>query len=242
MTTSYPTTIWDGESETRESPSAVVHSPDATDWARIVEELRATQTRIDDNSNGVCDCCEFSIGTHEVLAGLTTNEKGDAAVHKTEFVLDEVEMVTTDGTTPTTDGAWGNVKLYTFPVGHIQILSTSVNFKKDSLEAGDGGIADDADFEIAIGNVAAIQAGQFNLQATEYNLCGAAIDVDLVAGKNDPKVKVVYGTPSVIDGSAGAKVVYLNLRTLGNDDHGVLPDILTMTGKIIINWSYVCEG
>jgi len=240
--TDFPTGTWDGASETREVPSDVIRSPDAADWARIVDELIATQGFVNDNHNGICYCCVHSIGVHEALTGLTTTEVGNGAIHKTIFDLDDVEMITTDGTTPSSDGAWGNVKLYTFPIGHIQILSASIDFKKNKLVAGDGGISDTADFEIAIGDLAAIQVGQFGLQATEYNLSGAVIDINLIGGKNDTKVSVINGTPFVIDGSAGAKAVYLNLRTLGNDDHSTVADILSMTGEIIINWSYVCAG
>lgn len=242
MPTSYPETIWCGGTEVRICPSDVVKAPDATDWSRVVAEVIAMQSHIDATNSGYCCTACHSIGVHEALDGLETVERGDAAVHKTVFELTDVEMVTTDGTTPATDGAWGSTKLYTFPIGHIQILSTSINFKNKKLVAGDGGLSDTADFEIAIGNVAAAQAGQFDLQATEYNLSSAPIDVNLTSGTSDSKESDVNGTPFVIDGSAGAKAVYLNMRTLGNDDHTVVADILTITGEIIINWSYVCEG
>lgn len=237
---SYPNNVWDGDSKSRDSDDAPRKSPDWRDWNRMVEEVAATQNRIDSNNAGVDDDAIDSVGAIASLAGLTVVEKGNAALHKTVLTFDEVEIATVDGTTPATDGAWFTQNLYTFPVGHINVVRAHAQFPLGKLEAetgGGAGLSDTSDFELGIGTVASANASSFGLgDGTQENVI-AALDCNLTSGTSDAIEKGVQATSAVYDGTGGAIVARLNMRTLDDADHGTAADALIVSGTVTILWS-----
>lgn len=237
---SYPTSIWDGDSGNRDSDNAPFKAPDARDWIRMISELAATQTRIDGNSGGTDDDTLDSVGALTSLTGLSVVEKGDGGVHKTIITFDDVSIATVDGSTPATDGAWFTQPLYTFPVGHIAVLGSHAQFPLGELEAGTGGgtgLSDTADFEIGVGTVASANASSFGLgDGTQENIV-TALDVDLTSGTSDAIEAAAQATAAVYDGTGGAIVARLNMRTLDDADHGTVADTLIVSGTVTLLWT-----
>ena len=180
-----------------------------------------------------------SVGVVNPLAGLTVTELGDGAVHKTIITLDEVAMPVVDGTTPANDGAWGTLKLYTFPAGHIQILGGHQVFPIGGLVASSAGsgLTPTANFEIGVGTAAAANASSFGLNdGTEENIVAHAT-VALTASKTTAILSGVQGTAAVYDGSSTAALAYLNMRTSADGDSGTADSTLTCSGTVTIVWT-----
>ncbi len=240
MAPSYPSSIWTGASDNRTANQR--KAPDWRDWNRMISELAAAQTRVDANNAGRDGTVRDAPGTVTTKTGLTVVEKGNGAIHKTVFTFDEMEMVSTDGTDAPNDAAWGTQALYTFPIGHISFLGSHIQFPLGSLEAvtgGGGGFSDTADFGIGVGTVAIAQAAGFGLAGTEEDIC-AEMDVDLTSKTSDAIESVATGTVVVFDGTAGAKTLNLNFGTLGDGSHGIVADVLKVSGILTILWS--CLG
>jgi len=237
----FPTSIWDGDSGLRDSDDGNQSEPDWQDWTRAVAEIAAMQTRVNNNAAGVDDDTIDTVGVLETVTGLTAVEKGDGAIHKTILTLDEVEVVTNDGATPATDGAWGTTKLYTFPEGQIVILGGHQTYLIAALAStvgGGTGLSDTADFGIGVGTVAAAQSTEWGLSTTEENICAEA-DVDLTGGTSDAAESSVNAALVPADGSTAALSVNLNIRGLGDDDHGVIADVLKVSGTITVVWTVI---
>lgn len=239
MTASYPDAVWNGDTDNRDMTLAQRKSPDWRDWKRLVEELAATQTKIDSNNVGTDATTIHSVGAVTSKTGLTVVEKGNGAVHKTVLTLDEVELTSTDGTDAPNDAAWATQTLYTFPVGHVNILGAHAVFPLAGIEAvtgGGGGFSDTADFGIGVGTVAIAQAVGFGLAGTEEDVV-AEMDVDLTSKTSDAIESAANGTAATHDGSASAIDIHLNVGTLDDADHGVAADTLKVSGTITIVWS-----
>ncbi len=234
----FPTSVWDGDSGSRDSDNAIQASPTREDYIRAVEEIAALQTRVYNNERGADDDTVDTIGTLATVSGLTAVEKGDAALHKTVFTLVEVEIATVDGVDPTTDGAWGTTLLYTFPEGHIVIEGGHQTYITAALE-GSGGIDASADLGVGVGTVAAANSTEWGLSTTEENIA-AEVDVDLTTSTSDAAESSVNAAVVAADGSASALAVYLNVRGLGDDDHDPgVGGVLKVSGTITVVWSII---
>ncbi|MEE9548674.1 MAG: hypothetical protein V3V68_04900 [Nitrosomonadaceae bacterium] len=239
MAASFPTTVWNGDTDNREMALAQRKSPDWRDWTRLVEEVAASQTKIDSNNVGTDAVAIHTVGAVESKTGLTVVEKGDGAVHKTIFTLDEVELATTDGSDAPNDAAWATQVLYTFPAGHINIIGAHAVFPLGGLEAvtgGGGGLSDTADFGIGVGTVAIAQAVGFGLAGTEEDVV-AEMDCDLTSKTSDAIESAANGTAATHDGSASAIDIHLNVGTLDDADHGASADVLKVSGTITVVWT-----
>jgi len=232
----YPTTVWDGTSDNRTIDQR--KSPDYRDWNRMSDELIAAQTRVDTNfairSTGLS-----AVGTVTTKDGLTVVEKGDGAIHKTILTMTEMSLISTDGTTPLNDGAWGAQKLYTFPDGHINQLSYHIQFPLAGIAAvtgGGEGFADAANIEVGVGLAAAAQATQFDLEDADETVLGP-LDIDLTSKTSNAIETKNHATPVVKDGHGGGVAYYLNFRTRADGDHGTSADVLLFTGVFTIIWS-----
>jgi hypothetical protein len=181
-----------------------------------------------------------SVGVVNPLAvGATVTELGDGAVHKTIITLDEVAMPVVDGTTPATDGAWGKMLLYTFPVGHIKVLGGHQVFPVGGLVASSAGsgLTSTSDFEIGVGTVAASNQSSFDLNnGTEENIVPHAT-VALTASKTTAVLSAVGSTDATYDGSTTAVIANLNMRTAADTDSGTAASTLTCSGTITIVWT-----
>ncbi len=239
MVASYPSSVWNGDTDNRDMSLAQQKAPDHRDWIRLVEEMAATQTKIDSNNVGTDATAIDSVGVVATKTGLTVVEKGNGAVHKTVFTLDEVELATTDGTTPGTDAAWATQMLYTFPVGHVNILGAHMVFPLAGLEAvtgGGAGLSDTADFGIGVGSVAIAQAVGFGLVGTEEDICTEQTAA-LTAKTSDAIESFANGTAATYDGSTSAIDIHLNIGTYDDGDHGASADVMKVSGTITVVWS-----
>jgi hypothetical protein len=236
---SFPTSVWDGDSGNRDSNDGTQRAPDWRDWDRMLAEVQAMQN----GQLGVDNDSVHTKGTLETVTGLTAVEKGNGAVHKTVLSLAAVQVTSTDGTTPATDGAWGTKKLYTFPAGHIKILGAHMVCPLGGIEAvtgGGTGFSDTADLELGVGSVASAQETVFGLgNGTQEDII-AALDVDLTSKTSDAIESGANGTDATYDGSTTPSTLNLNFRTLGDDDHGTTADVLKISGTLTILWS--CLG
>ncbi len=208
----------------------------------LQKQINDINTEIGELATGVTadDVIIHSVGTVNPLAvGATVTELGDGAVHKTIITLDEVAMPVVDGTSPTTDGAWGTLKLYTFPAGHIQILGGHQVFPIGGLVASSAGsgLTSTADFEIGVGTAAAANASAFDLNnGTEENIVPHST-VALTTSANADIESAAQGTAAVYDGSSTATLAYLNMRTSADGDSGTAASTLTCSGTVTIVWT-----
>ena len=237
MSASYPGSVWDGDSNTRDSDNAPRRSPDWQDWSRLVAEVAAVQNS---NQGYDPDNALNSRGTLASVTGLTVVERGNAAVHKTILTLDEVDVTMTDGTTPATDAMFGTKALYTFPAGHIVILGAHEVFPLAGLEATTGGgtgLSDTADLEVGVGTTARANGTNFALQTAEDNIVPGQTGVDLTAGTSDAIESNQLAAALFFDGSASAAVANLNAVTLDDADAGTTADVLKVSGTITLLWT-----
>ena len=239
---SFPTSVWDGDSVDVDSDSGNQSSPSGASFGRVRAEVEAVQTRIYNNERGVDDDTIDSVGVVETVSGLTVVEKGDGSIHKTILTLVDVEVASADGSTHASDGAWGTKKLYTFPEGQIVILGAHQKYPLGKLEAvtgGGSGFSSTADFEIGVGSAVAANAGSFDLDGgTEEDICAAAV-VALTSKTSDNIESSVNGGLLPLDGSGGAITANLNFRTVNDADHGIIADVLKVSGTIGIVWTII---
>jgi len=175
-------------------------------------------------------------GTLESVAGLTVEEQGNGAFHKTILTLNEVAMASTDAGA---NGAQTTLKLYTFPEGHLIILGGHQVYPLGKIAATTGGCTgylDTANLGIGVGSDEA-NAG-VGLAGAEENICAEA-DVDLTAKTSDAIESSVNAAIIPLDGSAAAIAAWLNTSTLADGDHGAVADTLTVSGTITILWALV---
>jgi len=238
--TTYPAAIWDGDTNDHDSDSGILRAPNQRDWARLVNEVAATQRSLGGYDP---DRALDTYGTLATVTGLTVKEYGNGAVHKTIMTLDEVEVSTLDGTTPATHAAWGTKALYTFPAGHVIIIGGHQVYPVGGLEAttgGGAGIKDTAELEIGVGSVARGDANDFDLHTitTNDDIVPLVVAAALSGGASAAIESSPAAASSFIDGSASAVVARLNVISATDDtDHGPLPDVLKVSGTITIIWT-----
>jgi hypothetical protein len=203
------------------------------------QDLRNVAEKVDEKFAGtVAQNTTYSVGTDPEISGLTITELGDGAVHKTIFDFDEMEMTVTDGTTPATDGAWGTLKLYTFPKGYVQIIGSYMHFPEGGIVASSegSGLVATADFEIGVGTEASANHSSFVLGATEDDIV-SDINIDLDDSKSDAAAASGVVDPFAKDGTSTAGTINLNVRTEQNDDSGTDDSTLTISGRLVVTWS-----
>ena len=217
--------VWDGSSDRRDVGSQ--RGPDRVDWDEMLTQVQLTQRGF----NGVDPTTLQSVGAVASVTGLTVEEFGDGALHKTVLTLDTVELDTTDGTDPNNDGAWAALQLYTFPTGTKFCNYSDFTFAVAENNAGADGLTATADFDIGVGSVAVAQAAAFSLTGTlsDYGDYTAAL-----SGSADT-CQVERSTALTLTSTA----LILNLRTVDNADHGVAAGLLEVSGTITILWTMV---
>lgn len=236
MTASYPDAVWDGDSGNRNSDHGTQRSPDHRDWHRMIEEIIAIQKS---NLGHDTENAAHSVGILENVAGLTVVERGNAAMHKTIFTLDEVQVTMTDGTTPSTDAMWGTKKLYTFPTGYLVIYGGHQVYPLGGIEAmvgGGAGLSDTADLEIGAGLEARSNLSNFILSGIHRQISMGQNGVDLVDKKSDALESSFLSNHKYLS-SLTTSIASLNIITRDDDDAGPSPDTLKISGTITCIWS-----
>lgn len=174
-------------------------------------------------------------GVLPVVSGLTVVEKGDAAFHKTILTLDEVVVDMTDGSTPGTDAMWGTKLLYSFPAGKTAVLGAHQIYPAAGFVAGAGGIADDANFEVGVGQGARENDSNFVLASVEDDIIPGQNAVTLASGVSDgPEASQLNASKHL---ASDANVMNLNIITRDDADAGTAADTLTVSGVITIIWA-----
>ena len=213
--TSFPSSVWDGDSSSRDSNEGKQSSPDYRDWTRIVAEVSAMQQHILGHDHD-------RIGNVSIYTGLTVDESGNAALHKSRFVFDNVIIIITDAGAA---GAHGKVKLYTFTDDHAEIFSSHLNL---NLKAGLGGIANNAVLDIGVGSSEVSTANEI-LSLTEQDIL-PKIDVTLTGGTK----QVMSGNVTPVDFDDKDEV-FLNVAV--ENASCSANDTLTVSGTFTIVWS-----
>ena len=212
---SFPNSVWDGDSSSRNSDDGKQSAPDYRDWARLIAELAAVQRHIIGHDHD-------SIGDVNIYSGLIVDEAGNAALHKSRFTFDDVEIIITDAGAA---GAHGKVKLYTFTDGHADILSTYLEL---NLAAGSGGIANNAALDIGVGTSEVSVANEI-LSSDEQNIL-PKIDVTLTGGTK--LVEEGSVTPVDLDGETE---IFLNVAIEAASCSA--NDTLTVSGTFTLIWN-----
>ena len=213
--TSFPNSVWDGDSSSRNSDEGKQSAPDYRDWTRMLEELAAVQKHIRGHDHD-------RIGTVTIYPGLTVDEAGNVALHKSRFEFDNVEIIITDAGIA---GAHGKVKLYTFTDGHSDIFSAHLTL---SLAAGSGGICNSAVLDIGVGT-SEVSVANDVLSSTEQNIL-PKIDVTLTGGTKS----IESGSSTFVD-LDGETEIFLNVAIEAASCNA--NDTLTVSGTFILVWN-----
>lgn len=213
---SFPNSVWDGDSDSRDSNDGINASPTWQDWLRILQEIQAMQTKtLNDEEEG--------IGVINIYPGLAGTEAGTSALRRTAFAFNNMAMVITD---TGVNGAHGSIKLYTFPDEHMNIFAGSL---VGNMTAGAGGIANNAVLDIAIGKITT-GLGNDVLSGDEQNIT-TKDDLTLVAGAKPFDVSSVV--PVEMHGSTE---IFLNVAIEAASVSA--NDILTISGSAAITWNH----
>ncbi len=213
--TSFPNSVWDGDSGNRDSNEGMRSACDHRDWTRMIAEVSAMQQHILGHEHD-------RIGSVNIYSGLTVDESGDAALHKSRFVLDNVEITITDAGAA---GAHGKVKLYTFTDGHADIYTARLIL---SLIAGVGGISNSAVLDIGVGT-SEVSVANDTLATTEQNIL-PKIDVTLTGGTKT----IESGSTTYVD-LDGETEIFLNVAI--EDASCSANDTLIISGTFTLVWS-----
>lgn len=179
--------------------------------------------------DAVSDC-----GVLPVVSGLTIIEKGNAAFHKTILTLIDIVVNMTDGSTPATDAMWGTQPLYTFPTGKIAVLGAHQIYQTGGFVAGAGGIANDANFEVGVGQSARGNESNFILGSGHDKIIPGQNAVTLAGGVSDGP-EASQGAENHFTGSS----LIANLNIITRDDGDASSaDTLTVSGIITIIWAH----
>lgn len=222
MTISYPTAVWDGDSETRDSDTGKRAAPDWHDWERIISEVAAAQTEL---GVGAAVVPGAAAGTGVVAA------EDRKAVNRTILTITDLTVAAIDEAGVT---AYLSQKIYDFPEGAVLILGATVNL---AITKSSAGVNADWDGDIGLGSVAANNDAT-PLATTEQNIVPNTATPQAVAGVvASAHAQSTATENAVIDGTATAVDVYLNLLIDDADqDVTTTPCNMIFNGTITLTW------
>lgn len=212
-TAAYPTSIWDGDSGSRDSDKAIFAAPDAKDWMRLINEVRAIQNQLGIGADADAVAAIGTVGTG------VTEVSDRAGIQRTVLTLTNVPITITDGTTK----EFGSALLHTFPTGAIKVLGVTINLT--AISAEDFDIAGAGDY--ALGSVAATDqalTGTDVTWSTDAASCTVSTTVSDLHDQGE--------TVALFDGTTSAPV-YLNFAMDAGEGAGVI----TVNGTITILWT-----
>lgn len=222
LTPSFPNAEWDGTTGNKWRTTRHQDvDPSHEDWDRISAEMIAVQNHL---LNPVA--AEETGSVDEAVTGVTAAH-AVPELHRTVLTLENVEVPWVDtGIT----GGYGHLKLFNFPAGTLEFLGGALNL---TLQAGDGGIADNAALEIGVGSSPTNNVGG-NLPDACYNAVGREL-TNLVGGE-----KTISGTRFddethrvPMDGATPV-ALWLNFTSENAGSSG--NDTLTVNGTITVTW------
>jgi len=155
----------------------------------------------------------------------TAAEYGDGYRHTTVLTGVSIAHAVGNGSAEAVTGV-----VYTFPEGAIIVHGTLVDLVVSAPSITDND-------EIGLGSAAA--ADDDTLTNTEEDILTGAAGGAITAAGTDYEANGLPGTsPVLLDGTAGAKTVNLNLCSGTGNTWGAA-DTITITGTVTILWSYL---
>lgn len=177
---------------------------------------------------------ESSIDSGSITApGVSVQEFGDKAVHKTIITLSSAQV---DVTSVSTGNGVGGLKIYDFPEGYVHIHGCTANLSLAVLTEAD--FTDGTpEGDIGIGTVAPANADALGTDATDDNLATATaftmtdyVDASVVL---PPEASANYnGTSTPVD-------VYLNALVDAADIDDDTTGELLVSGTVTLVWSHL---
>ncbi len=210
----FPTSVWDSTTPGRSSDRHIDRSPNYEDWDQIVAEVIAVQESL------IGELTDAQAGaTVEATAPAVTTA---GRVQKTVFTFTATPITATNGGVD----AAGGVKLFDFPEGNLLLLGVVGNLV---FTAG-AGIDTDAAMVASIGTAVATNANA-TLTSTEADIVAST-----VATLTTSAVTLnLQNTATVfLDGTAGAKDVYLNVAVPDADTTAT--GVVSVTGSLTLTW------
>lgn len=162
--------------------------------------------------------------------GVTAQEAGGPAVHRTVLTLVNTPVVLADEAGVV---AYGGLKIYDFPAGAILFLGAVADL---DLTKSSAGVNADWDGDIGLGTVTA--SNNATLSSTEQNLIPTTATPQAVAGVTTGDcLSTNTEAAKVIDGTATAVDAYLNIL-VDDTDHDVTttPCNIIVNGTITLSW------
>lgn len=206
-TASFPTTVWDGSSESRDVGDD--RGPDDKDFDRVVREIQALQKPVSPGA---------AAGT-----GVTATEIA-GQIYKTTITIAALSVTTVDAGAA---GAHGSQKIYDFPEGNILVLGAVGEL---TLTAGAGGITDTASVVASVGTVA-VGTDNATLTSTEADIVPSTA-ATLSGGIGTANMQ---NTATLIkDGTATPVDAILNIAV--PDAGSSADDTVTVDGTLTITW------
>jgi galactokinase len=167
-------------------------------------------------------------------ASLTAEENGVTHERQTRLDFTLVSISTADAAT---NGAYGSLKIYTFPAGTYGIIrNVVVNL---TAVPGAGGITDTATLKYSIGTAA--EATNDTLDSTQANILASTNATAFVGGlggggAGGGALTGVTNTAVAVDSRSAAVEAFLNLG-IADAGHGATADTVTLSGSIWITWA-----
>lgn len=189
-------------------------------------------------SSAICDAIDGAdyVGTVGTTSGLSVVERGNGAIHKSVITLNNVSIAINDDAASSSDGgAWGSLKLYDFPEGHVAVYGAHMVFPAGSVTAGSGGIVDAATLKMGVGTTAREYGASFALASAEKNIVPENAAVGLTGGTTTAIESSAFTTTLISDGSSTASDAYLNVVAASDSDASA-EDTLTVSGTVTIIW------
>jgi hypothetical protein len=167
---------------------------------------------------------------------VAAEENGVTHERQTRLDFTLVQISTTDAGT---NGAYGSLKIYTFPAGTYGVVRNVV-FKLNATP-GAGGITDTATLKYSIGSAA--EAANDTLDSTQANIFSSASATAFVSGlggggAGGGAMTGATTTAAAVDSRSAAVDAYLNIG-FAAADHGATADTVTLSGSIYITWALI---
>jgi hypothetical protein len=166
-------------------------------------------------------------------ASLLAEENGVTNERQTRLDFTLVSISTTEAGT---NGAYGAMKIYTFPAGTYGIIRNIV-FNVNATP-GSGGITDTATLKYSLGSAA--EATDHTLDGTQITYLGSSNATAFVAGvggggAGGGAMTAVSNTAVAIDSRSAGLELFLNLGIV--DAGSTANDTVTLNGSIWITWA-----
>jgi hypothetical protein len=166
-------------------------------------------------------------------ASLTAEENGVTNERQTRLDFNLVPIITNE---VGTNGAYGAMKIYTFPAGTYGIIRNIV-FNVNATP-GSGGITDTATLKYALGSAA--EGTDHTLDSTQITYFPSSSATAFVAGvggggAGGGAMTAVSNTAVAIDSRSAGLELFLNLGIV--DAGSTANDTVTLSGSVWITWA-----